>query len=85
MNNPGVYVGAGVAPPLSESELFHSLPFQRYWRSFSAVNNVQARGYQLLQLYPGDQVIAGVQVDLDVVQTDYLGSRPCWAVARRAA
>jgi hypothetical protein len=85
MNNPGVYVGAGVAPPLSEGELFHSLPFQRYWRSFSAVNNVQARGYQLLQLYPGDQVIAGVRLDLDVVQTDYLGSRPCWAVARRAA
>jgi hypothetical protein len=85
MNNPGVYVGAGLAPPLSDAELFHALPFQRYWRSFSAVSNVQARGYQMLQLYPGDQVIAGVQVDLDVVQSDYLGSRPCWAVARRAA
>ena len=85
MVNPGVYVGDGVAPPLSEAELFHSLPFQRYWRSFSAVSNVQARGYQMLQLYPGDQLIAGVQVDLDVVQTDYLGSRPVWAIARRAA
>jgi hypothetical protein len=78
--DPGVYVGAGLAPPLTEAELFHSLPFRRYWRSFSAVNNVQTRGYQMLQLFPGDQSIAGVEVDLDVLQTDYLGSRPVWAV-----
>jgi hypothetical protein len=85
ISDPGVYVGAGLAPPLTDAELFHSLPFRRYWRSFSAVGNVQTRGYQMLQLFPGDQVIAGVQVDLDVVQSDYLGSRPCWAVLRRAA
>jgi hypothetical protein len=76
----GIYVGAGFAPPLSESELFHGLPFRRYWRSLSHVQNVGTRGYQMLQLYPDDQVIAGVRVDLDVVQSDYLGSRPRWAV-----
>jgi hypothetical protein len=85
MNDPGVYVGAGVAPPLTDAELFRSLPFQRYWRSFSAVNNVHARGHQLIQLYRADQAIAGVQVDLDVVQSDYFGSRPTWAVHARAA
>jgi hypothetical protein len=81
MNDPGLYVGAGLAPPLSEAELFHALLFARYWRSFSAVSNVQARGYQMIQLFPGNQVVAGVQVDLDVVQSDYLGSRPLLAVA----
>jgi hypothetical protein len=43
MNDTGVYVGARVAPPLSESELFRALSFQRYWRSFSGVNNVRRR------------------------------------------
>jgi hypothetical protein len=85
INDPGLYVGSGLAPPLTEAELFHSLPFRRYWRSFSAVNNVQTRGYQMLQLFPGDQVVAGVQVDLDVAHSDYLGSRPRWAVLRRAS
>jgi hypothetical protein len=76
----GVYVGAGFAPPLSDSELFHALPFRRYWRSLSQVQNVATRGYQMVQLFPDDQVIAGVRVDLDVVQSDYLGCRPRWAV-----
>lgn len=76
----GIYVGAGFAPPISDSQLFHALPFRRYWRSFSQVQNVATRGYQVLQLFPDDQVIAGVRVDLDVVQSDYLGSRPRWAV-----
>jgi Domain of unknown function (DUF1906) len=76
----GIYVGAGFAPPVSEPQLFHALPFRRYWRSLSQVQNVGTRGYQVLQLFPGDQLIAGVRVDLDVVQSDYLGSRPRWAV-----
>ena len=76
----GVYVGAGLAPPLTEGQLFHALPFRRYWRSLSQVSNVAVRGYQLLQLFPDDQVVAGVRVDLDVVQSDYLGSRVSWAV-----
>jgi hypothetical protein len=85
MSDPGVYVGAGLAPPLTDADLFRSLPFQRYWRSFSAVNNVHGRGYQMIQLYPADQTIVGVQVDLDVVQSDRSGSRPTWAVRARTA
>jgi hypothetical protein len=79
MGDPGVYVGAGFAPPVTESVLFHALPFRRYWRSLSAVPNVEQRGYQMVQLFPANQIIEGVQVDLDVVQSDYFGDRPRWA------
>lgn len=79
MPDPGLYVGAGV--PLTSEELFHELPFRRYWRSFSQVPNVEVRGYQMIQLFPGDVIVAGVRVDLDVVQSDYLQSRPVWVRA----
>jgi hypothetical protein len=78
MPDPGLYVGAGV--PLTSEELFHQLPFRRYWRSFSQVPNVDVRGYQLIQLFPGDVTVAGVRVDLDVVQSDFLRNRPVWVV-----
>jgi Domain of unknown function (DUF1906) len=79
--DPGVYIGAGAAPPLMASQLYNDLAFRRYWRSFSRVNEVEVRGYQMIQLFPGDQIVAGVRVDLDVVQSDYRGSRPRWAVS----
>jgi hypothetical protein len=78
IDDPGLYVGAGV--PLTSEQLFHELPFRRYWRSFSQVPNVDVRGYQLLQLYPDDITVAGVRVDLDVVQSDYLRNRPVWVI-----
>ncbi len=77
--DPGIYIGAGV--PLTGQELYDRLAFKRYWRSFSAVPDIAKRGYQMLQLFPGNQIVAGVQVDLDVIQTDYLGDRPRWALA----
>jgi hypothetical protein len=76
--DPGLYVGAGV--PLTSEQLFHDLPFRRYWRSLSQVPNVDVRGYQLIQLFPDDVVVAGVRVDLDVTQSDYLQNRPVWVV-----
>ena len=78
LSEPGLYVGAGV--PLTSDQLFHDLPFRRYWRSLSQVPNVDVRGYQLLQLFPDDVTVAGVRVDLDVVQSDYLQNRPVWVV-----
>jgi hypothetical protein len=78
MPDPGLYVGAGV--PLTSDELFHEVPFRRYWRSFSQVPNVDVRGYQMIQLFPGDVAVAGVRVDVDVVQSDYLRNRPVWVV-----
>jgi hypothetical protein len=77
IEEPGIYVGAGV--PLSERELYQELAFSRYWRSLSQVPNVDVRGYQMLQLFPDDQVVEGVQIDVDVIQSDYLGGRPRWA------
>ena len=76
--SPGLYVGAGV--PLTSEQLFHDLPFRRYWRSLSQVPNVDVRGYQLIQFFPDDVTVAGVRVDLDVVQSDYLQNRPVWVV-----
>jgi hypothetical protein len=78
IEDPGLYVGAGV--PLTSEQLFHELPFRRYWRSFSQVPNVDVRGYQMLQLFPDDVAVGGVRVDLDVVQSDYLRNRPVWVV-----
>jgi hypothetical protein len=78
IQDPGLYVGAGV--PLTSEQLFHDLPFRRYWRSFSQVPNVDVRGYQMIQLFPDDVTVAGVRVDLDVVQSDYLRNRPVWVV-----
>jgi hypothetical protein len=78
VRDPGLYVGAGV--PLTSAQLFHDLPFRRYWRSLSQVPNVDVRGYQLLQLFPDDLTISGVRVDLDVVQSDYQQTRPVWAI-----
>ena len=77
--DPGLYVGAGL--PLTGDELFERLAVRRYWRSFSAVPNIARRGYQMLQLFPGDQLVEGIRVDLDVVQSDYFGDRPRWAAA----
>jgi hypothetical protein len=78
VHDPGLYVGAGVQ--LTSEQLFHELPFRRYWRSFSQVPNVDVRGYQLIQLFPDDVIVAGVRVDLDVTQSDYLRNRPMWMV-----
>jgi hypothetical protein len=78
IQDPGLYVGAGV--PLTSEQLFHDLLFRRYWRSLSQVPNVDVRGYQMLQLFPEDVTVAGVRIDLDVVQSDYLQNRPVWVV-----
>jgi hypothetical protein len=72
-----IYIGAGV--PLTSGELYQRLRFRGYWRSGSEVPDIARRGYRMIQLRPLDQVIAGVRVDLDVVQTDNLGGRPRWA------
>lgn len=75
-----MYVGDEV--PLTGDELYHHLSFRRYGRSASDVPNVAIRGYQFLQLWPFNvEIIAGLRVDLDVVQADRLGDRIPWCVA----
>jgi hypothetical protein len=83
----GVYWGAGMP---GDGRFLYSLPFTRYWKSFSDVVTPWRRGWQLVQLYsfPLGQVlvrevfpqasdlVGGRLIDLDVAQSDYLGSRP---------
>jgi hypothetical protein len=77
----GLYVGAGL--PLTGPELY-GLPFRSYWRSCSQVPNIPHRGYQMIQLFPPNQRLGegpdSVQVDFDIIQTDYESDRPFWAV-----
>jgi hypothetical protein len=83
---PALYVGAGV--PLTAEQLFRSLPFRAYWRSFSDVPNVAHRGYQLLQLFPDDQEALGPGqgvFDLNAAQGDYEGERWSWVIDTAAA
>jgi hypothetical protein len=68
---PGLYVGA--AQPLTAAELY-ALGVVRYWHSMSSVPTPSC-GFCQLQLYPTVQV-AGVSVDIDVIQQDYEGRLP---------
>jgi hypothetical protein len=71
----GIYCEPGV--PLTSSQLYHSLTVSRYWKTAGMCPDVQTRGYQFLQLYPGNRTLApGILIDYDVVQSDYLGSYP---------
>jgi hypothetical protein len=72
----GLYVGYGV--PLSSWELYHRLTVDAYWHSCSQVPDVDFRGYSLIQNAKANQVIAGIQVDVDEVQADKLGDTPMW-------
>ncbi|HZU83816.1 MAG TPA: hypothetical protein VE987_12905 [Polyangiaceae bacterium] len=79
--DPGLYNGAG-SGFVTPATLHGAIPFRRYWRSLSQVENVAVRGYQLLQLFPPNEIgPAGFRVDWDVVQSDYLGGLPRAAIA----
>ena len=88
-----VYVGASV--PADAAGLWH-LPFTGYARSFSDVPTPTHRGFKLIQLFstfpkgecfvrdfdPGAPAsIAGINIDIDVAQCDYLGARPKMLIA----
>jgi hypothetical protein len=47
----------------------------------SEVPNAAERGYQLFQLYPPNELVAGVRIDRDIVQSDYEGGLPVLCVA----
>lgn len=75
---PGLYVGFGV--PLTGAQLFHDLTVACYWHSCSAVPEVAVRGYCMRQDPRADQWIAGIQVDIDVIEPDAMGDVPHWVV-----
>jgi hypothetical protein len=78
--DPGIYVGAGSGFE-DPTALHKAVPFRRYWRSFSEVPNVAVRGYQMIQLFPPNQLVGGVRIDMNVVQSDYLGGLPVVAIS----
>jgi hypothetical protein len=73
----GMYVGAGC--PLTPNQLTN-LAVTRYWHSCSRALE-PSRGYCMVQLRPDDVFVAGVKVDVDVVQVDYYGDVPTFCAA----
>jgi hypothetical protein len=71
--DPGLYVGSGT--PLDGTQLY-ALSVDRYWKSLSQVSEPTC-GWSMIQLYP-ETTIAGVLVDVDVIQQDYKGRVPSW-------
>lgn len=65
---PGLYVGSNTG--LTAQQLY-GLRVVRYWRSMSDVPTPKC-GYCMQQLFP-TTVVAGVPVDVDVVQQDWEG------------
>ena len=73
----GMYVGAGC--PLTSSQLT-GLAVTRYWHSCSRALE-PSRGYCMRQLRPDDVYVAGIKVDVDIVELDYNGDLPTFAAA----
>jgi hypothetical protein len=75
----GLYVGAqpgGLGP----EELWR-LPYTtRYWRSCSRVPEPANRGWCMQQLRPPNIKLGQLTVDVDVIESDFRGGLPTWAV-----
>jgi hypothetical protein len=72
---PGVYVGFDAL--LTGEQLFHSLTCKHYWKSPSHVPDVAIRGYQMTQ--PEIDIVRhGINIDVNMTQTDRLGGNPFW-------
>lgn len=74
----GLYVGYAV--PLTPQQLY-DLKVTAYWRSCSNVQSVAVRGYQMVQDPHADQNVAGIRVDIDVINADAKGDTPHWLVS----
>lgn len=73
-DKPGFYIGEGLG--LTSDELFalRGLP---YWKGMSRVEDAKKNlaepkcGWAMVQQYPDDRIIGGIQVDVSVVGKDY--------------
>lgn len=75
---PKAYVGAG---SLLTAERWYLMRFRGYWHSCSASIPEPKCGFQMVQLFPPNQPLAGTTVDYDVACRDYLSRAPTWARA----
>ena len=78
---PGIYVGANIknqGRSVTGLELFTSFKSGHYWRSRSAVPNVEIRGYQMIQLFPQTKDLLDIKIDINVTQNDYKHDTVRW-------
>jgi hypothetical protein len=74
----GMYVGYGIQ--LSDVQMYHDLKVTGYWDSCSRNVDVAKRGFQMFQHYPPNVHVAGLQVDVNHIETDGMGDTPSWLV-----
>ncbi|MXO58228.1 DUF1906 domain-containing protein [Altererythrobacter salegens] len=74
---PGIYVG--VNPGLTPKQLYWKLKFKRYWKSGSNVPPISERGWCMVQTILPHDVVAGIEIDRDVIHPDAFGDLPTWA------
>lgn len=81
----GLYVGNNSA--LTTTTISDLPAFHAYWQAGQLLyTGMPARGYQMYQLYPADLTIAGIGVDVDVLQSDFQNARtPFWGPASSSA
>lgn len=76
---PGIYIGFDMF--LSGEDLYKSLKFQHYWKSFSQVPDVAKRSYEMWQ---ERQITAnGILIDPDEVIEDKLGNTPVFMIPEK--
>lgn len=75
----GLYVGSGCR--LTSDELWERPEITRYWRSCSRVPEPSNRGFGMYQLKPWNHKLGPLVVDVDVIEQDFKGDMPTWAVA----
>lgn len=79
---PAVYVGDSLG--LTSAQLF-SLRAQLYWKSMSRVVDSSGQiaepqcGWAMVQMFPGNLVVGGTQIDVDIIGRDYQ-QRTLWVV-----
>lgn len=75
----GLYVGDSCV--LNAEELYALTFVTRYWRAFNSGIPEPKCGFCQFQAYPPNQMLAGVQVDRDHAQPDYVGRVPMMLVS----
>lgn len=73
----GMYTGTnpGGPAPLSQQDISSFVDVHAYWQAAMLLPySMPTRGYQIYQLYPQSLTIAGIPVDVDVVQSDFYKS-----------
>lgn len=71
---PGIYIG--YQNWLSDAQLYASLKFKSYWRSYNCDQSIPTRGCQILQHTA--KTLNGITYDPNTIQADNLGDLPIW-------